>query len=52
MGYLKQLAVLNSSAFAGPLGKVMPSQIEGPGENGEHKVNVVAWQVHDPKLPD
>ena len=52
VGYLKKLAVINSSAFAALLGKVLPSTIQGPGEKGEHQVNVVAWQVHDPKLSD
>jgi hypothetical protein len=52
MGYLKNLAVVNSSAFAALLGKVLPTTIHGPGEKGEHQVNVVAWQVHDPKLSD
>jgi hypothetical protein len=52
MGYLKNLAVVNSSAFAALLGKVLPSTIQGPGDKGEHQVNVVAWQVHDSKLSD
>ena len=46
------LARTNSSAFAGLLGKVLPSVIHGAGDKGEHQVNVVAWQVHDPKLSD
>jgi hypothetical protein len=52
MGYLKNLAVVNSSAFAALLSKVLPLTIQGPGDKGEHQVNVVAWQVHDPKLSD
>jgi hypothetical protein len=48
-GYLQWLARTNSSAFAGLLGKVLPTTIEGAGENGEHAVNVVTWNVVDPR---
>jgi hypothetical protein len=46
---LRWLAKNNASAFAGLLGKVLPSTIESPGENGEHAVNVITWNVVDPK---
>jgi hypothetical protein len=52
MGYLKNLAVVNSSAFAALLGKILPTTIQGPGDEGEHKVTAITWQVHDPKLDD
>jgi hypothetical protein len=48
-GYLKRLAVTNSSAFGALLGKVLPSTIQGPGDKGEHKITTVAWTVYDPK---
>jgi hypothetical protein len=47
--YLRNLAVLNSSAFGRLLGKVLPSTIQGPGDKGEHKIHAVAW-TGDPKV--
>jgi hypothetical protein len=31
------------------LGKVLPTTIEGAGDNGAHAVNVISWNVVDPK---
>jgi hypothetical protein len=38
VGYLKQQAEENPGPFMALLGKVLPMQISGPGENGEHLV--------------
>jgi hypothetical protein len=38
VGYLTQQATQNPTAFMTLLGKVLPTQVEGPGDNGEHVV--------------
>jgi hypothetical protein len=35
-GYLKKVAKEDVKAFSGLLGKVLPLQVNGAGENGEH----------------
>lgn len=40
VAYLAQQAQENPAAFLTLLGKVLPTQINGPGDNGEHKVTV------------
>lgn len=41
--YLKQTAIDHPTAFMTLLGKVLPLQVSGPGEEGEHIVTV-KWQ--------
>jgi hypothetical protein len=43
VAYLAQQAQENPAAFMTLLGKVLPTQINGPGNDGEHKL-VVSWQ--------
>ena len=43
IGYLREQALNNPTAFLTLLGKVIPTQVEGPGENGEHKLTLT-WQ--------
>lgn len=38
VGFLRHQALENPTAFLTLLGKVLPMQIEGAGENGEHLV--------------
>lgn len=38
VGYLKQQAEENPTAFLTLLGKILPMQVDGPGDNGEHIV--------------
>lgn len=42
VGYLTMQAQTNPAAFMSLLGKVMPTQVEGTGENGEHLHKVSA----------
>lgn len=39
--YLRWLARENSSAFSSLLGKILPTQVEGPGDEGEVVTRVV-----------
>jgi hypothetical protein len=43
VGYLKKQAVENPVAFLTLLGKVLPTQVNGPGKDGEHEL-VVRWK--------
>lgn len=47
IGYLKQQAKEQPAAFMTLLGKVLPTQVHGAGEEGEHLVEV-AWRVVQP----
>ena len=47
VNYLVRQADENPAAFMTLLGKVLPTQIHGPGEGGEHLVEV-AWRVIQP----
>ena len=38
--YLAHQATANVSAFCSLLGRVLPTEVHGPGEEGEHKVTV------------
>jgi hypothetical protein len=38
VGYLTDQAINNPTAFLTLLGKVLPMQVTGPGENGEHTI--------------
>jgi hypothetical protein len=38
VGYLEVQAVQNPGPFMALLGKVLPTQLTGPGENGEHTI--------------
>lgn len=40
VAYLTEQAEKNPTAFIGLLGKVLPMQMEGPGEGGAHVVEV------------
>jgi hypothetical protein len=42
VGYLTRQAGENPASFMALLGKVLPTQIDGPGENGEHLHKVSA----------
>lgn len=42
VGYLTLQASENPASFMALLGKVLPTQIDGPGENGEHLHKVTA----------
>jgi hypothetical protein len=44
VGYLRLQAVENPGPFLSLLGKVLPMQVEGAGENGEH-VHEVRWVI-------
>jgi hypothetical protein len=48
----EMLSITNSSAYAALLGKVLPSTIQGPGQDGAHKITTVEWRVHDPKVEE
>lgn len=41
--YLKHQADKNPVAFMGLVAKVIPLQVNGAGENGEHIISVVRW---------
>jgi hypothetical protein len=43
VGYLEWLAKANSSAFATLLGKILPTQVEGPSDSGAHVIEF-RWQ--------
>lgn len=43
VSYLEQQAEDNPGPFMSLLGKVLPTQVEGTGKDGEHKL-VVTWQ--------
>ena len=43
VGYLKEQAVENPVAFMTLLGKVLPTQVSGPGDDGEHEL-VFRWK--------
>ena len=45
-GYLRLVASTDVKAFSSLLGRVLPMQVEGNGENGEI-VHAVQWQVVD-----
>lgn len=47
VGYLKQQAIEQPVAFLTLVGKVLPTQVHGPGEQGEHIVEI-AWRVVQP----
>lgn len=51
VGYLEEQADKNPVAFLGLVGKVLPLQVNGPGEGGEH-VHEVRWLVVDGKRSD
>jgi len=38
--YLKKQAAKNPSAFLSLVGRVIPTEVHGPGEEGEHAVSV------------
>ena len=41
VGYLTLQATESPSAFLALLGRIIPTQVEGPGENGEHFISDV-----------
>ncbi len=41
VGYLTEQAQKNPSAFMTLLGKVIPTQVEGSGDNGAHIIQVI-----------
>lgn len=41
--YLQRQADENPVAFMGLVGKVLPLQVHGAGEGGEHIISVVRW---------
>ena len=43
VGYLREQAVKNPAAFLTLLGKVLPLTVNGPGNDGEHKLTLT-WQ--------
>lgn len=43
IAYLQRQATENPVAFMGLVGKVIPLQLNGAGENGEHVITVVRW---------
>lgn len=43
VSYLEEQATKNPGPFMSLLGKVLPTQVEGTGKDGEHKL-VVTWQ--------
>ena len=45
VGYLTQQAKDNPVAFMGLIGRVLPTQHEGPGEDGAHIVKIVTELV-------
>lgn len=47
VAYLAKQADENPTAFLSLVGKVLPMTVAGPGENGEHVVEV-AWRVVQP----
>lgn len=48
VGYLTLQATENPGPFMTLLGKVLPTQVEGTGENGAHLVSLVQHVVIDP----
>ncbi len=51
IGYLKQQSAANPVAFMGLVGKVLPLQVTGPGEGGEH-IHKVVREIVRPSHPD
>jgi hypothetical protein len=47
--YLTEQATENPKAFLSLLGRVMPLQVNGAGENGEHIIQQVVRKIVDPK---
>jgi hypothetical protein len=47
-GYLKAVARNDVKAFAALLGKVLPLQLTGPGENGEHLFQLIERRIVKP----
>lgn len=48
--YLKTQAKENPTAFLSLIGKVIPSEVHGPGDDGSHKVrHRIEWVIVDPK---
>lgn len=45
VGYLRRVADEDVKAFSGLLGKVLPLQVEGAGENGEHLFQKIVVEV-------
>lgn len=45
VGYLKVQARDNPTAFLTLLGKVLPMQINGPGEDGEHLIRQIERRI-------
>ena len=45
VGYLKVQARDNPAAFMTLLGKVLPMQINGPGEDGEHLIRQIERRI-------
>ena len=48
VGYLKVQARDNPAAFMTLLGKVLPMQVNGAGENGEHLIRHIERRIVDP----
>jgi hypothetical protein len=48
VAYLKKQANEQPVAFMGLLAKVMPTQVEGAGENGEHLIHTIVREVVRP----
>lgn len=42
VGYLEDRAIDQPAAFMALVGKVLPLQVQGPGDNGEHTVKIEA----------
>lgn len=48
--YLKKQAIENPTAFMGLIGRVIPTEVHGPGETGEHQVvQRIEMLIVDPK---
>jgi len=48
VSYLEQQAEDNPGPFMSLLGKVLPMQVEGPGDNGEHIVATIERVIVNP----
>ena len=49
VGYLTWLAKNHPPAFAGLIGKVLPTTIAGTEQDGKVGVKIVEWRIVDPK---
>jgi hypothetical protein len=45
VGYLRIQAAENPGPFMSLLGKVLPTQVEGPGPNGEHLIRKIEIEI-------